>query len=248
MRFIALIGILSMTLFSTGCAQVLVPGTLAGAGELYRYSTRNVSRQTFVGNIDQVISATKMAFERMNIESKGMDRSESEALLYAETDKLEIKVELQPVTPIVTRVTVNASKNHLVKDKATADEILSQIKRSLETITPVSRTQSSVFIENGCGWPIRVAAYFKHGKEGTQRWQTGGWFFLDPGQKKHVIDTQNRFVYFYAECTSGEAYFWAGHNYRDFNGKDYGFFEVDMGDQWIDFTQSFHCEENRMVK
>lgn len=240
-RSLAVFGVLTVILWQAGCAQVLVPGTLAGAGELYRYSTANVAQQTLVGNLDQVVSATETAFEKMNIEFKGMDRSESEALLFGETAELEIKVELQPVTPTATRVVVNAAKNHLVKDKATANEVLSQIKLSLERKDPPPKAHTRVFIKNGCEWPIRVAAYFKPGTKGPPAWQTGGWFSLEPGQKRHAIDTQNRFVYFYAESTSGENYSWAGDNYQGFGGRDYGFFEVDTGGRWVDFTQTFNC-------
>ena len=40
-----------------GCAEVPVPGTLAGGGEAYRYSTANVAKETFIGNVDQVTAA-----------------------------------------------------------------------------------------------------------------------------------------------------------------------------------------------
>jgi hypothetical protein len=54
--FTMLVGILGAMVLNTGCAQVLVPGTLAGAGELYRYSTGNVAQQTLLGSLDQVVS------------------------------------------------------------------------------------------------------------------------------------------------------------------------------------------------
>ncbi len=240
-RYGILFGIMVLMLWQTGCAQVLVPGTLAGAGELYRYSTGNIAQQTLVGNLEQVVSATRKAFDRMNIEFKRMDRSERETALYAVTAELEITVELEPVTPTATRVVVNAAKNRFVKDKATAREILSQIELALKSRVSAPNTHTRVFIQNDCEQPIRIAVYFKPVADGEKTWQAGGWFSLAPGQRKHAIDTPNRFIYFYAESTSGKRYFWAGDNRQGFGGKDYGFFEVDMGEQWSDFTQTFHC-------
>jgi len=237
----ALIGILALMLWQSGCAQVLVPGTIAGAGELYRYSTGNIAQQTLVGNPDQVISATQKALKKMNIELTGIDRSDTEAVVSAETAELRIRIELQPVTPTVTRVAVNAAKNHVVKDKATASEILSQIELAMRNSKPPTGHHTRVFIKNGCGRVIRVAVYFQPETEEKKAWQVGGWFSLDPGQRKHAVNTQNRFVYFYAELVSGDRYFWSGKFYRAFKGKDYRFFEVDMGERWIDFTQTFNC-------
>ena len=62
------IGMIGIIWLQAGCAQVVVPGTVAGAGELYRYSTGNVAKQTFVGNMKQTIDAARLALEKMSIE------------------------------------------------------------------------------------------------------------------------------------------------------------------------------------
>jgi hypothetical protein len=239
--FTMLVGILSTMMLNTGCAQIIVPGTLAGAGELYRYSTGNVARQTLVGSLDQVVSASESALQKMEIDFIGIEQSETEALLHARTRELEIEIELQKVTPTATRAKVNAVKNHVFKDKATASEIIVQIKIFLEAENTPQPAYNQVFIKNNCGWPIRVAAYFLPDIEGERTWRTSGWYLLDPEQRAHAADTKNRFIYFYAEATAGEDYYWSGSNDRPFKGESYGFFEVDLGDQKIDFTQTFNC-------
>ncbi len=40
---------------------------------------------------------------------------------------------------------------------------------------------------------IDVVVYYLTGKSEPQSWQTRGWFSLDPGQKKHVADSHNRY-------------------------------------------------------
>jgi len=49
-------------------------------------------------------------------------------------------------------------------------------------------------------------------------WGTRGWWVIDPGQTKHAINTNNRYVCFYAEATDGTV--WTGaygpiYVYRD---------------------------------
>ena len=83
--FMVLIGIFSTIVLHTGCAQILVPGTLAGAGELYRYSTVNVAQQTMVGSLDQVVSAAESALEKMEIDLTGVEQSGKKVLLHAQT-------------------------------------------------------------------------------------------------------------------------------------------------------------------
>ena len=129
------IGMIGIIWLQAGCAQVVVPGTVAGAGELYRYSTGNVAKQTFVGDMKQTIDAATLALEKMSIElieteSISMD---AETILYAETPEMEITLQLQPVTSTVTRVSIDTKKGQWAKDKATANEILSQIGQILET-------------------------------------------------------------------------------------------------------------------
>ena len=62
------IGMIGIIWLQAGCAQLVVPGTVAGAGELYRYSTGNVAKKTFVGDVKQVIDASTLALEKMGIE------------------------------------------------------------------------------------------------------------------------------------------------------------------------------------
>ena len=63
----------------------------------------------------------------------------------------------------------------------------------------------------------------------------------DPGKKKHVVDTHNRYIYFYAESPAGKKRIWTGDLPQWFEGKRYLFFKVDMGTSLEDFTYTFIC-------
>ena len=238
------IGMIGIIWLQAGCAQVVVPGTVAGAGELYRYSTGNVAKQTFVGNMKQTIDAATLALEKMSIEwveteSISMD---AETILYAETPEMEITLQLQPVTSTVTRVSIDTKKGQWVKDKATANEILSQIGQILETEIAPQKRFSRVYVKNECDRPIKVAIYYLAGTEGSQAWGARGWFLITPGTRKQIAETDNRYVYLYAESSSGKKFRWTGDEFQIFKGKPYGFFKIDMGQKLIDFTQTLTCD------
>jgi len=235
--------LLCVMLFSTGCAQVVVPGTLAGAGEYYRYSTGNVAQQTVNGDLDRVSDGTQAALQKMKIRLEGVSRTDDETVFHAETPQLDIQIRLKPITPAVTKVTVDATKGRMIKDKSTAEEILSQIRHAVGTAPPLPPTGRpiAVFVRNDCSHPIRVAVYYLNGGKDAENWETRGWYFFEPGQRRQVVTTRNQYIYFYAESRKEDRLNWTGTHYQELTGRRYGFFKVDMGKQPDDFTQAFTC-------
>jgi uncharacterized membrane protein len=89
---------------------------------------------------------------------------------------------------------------------------------------------------------IDVIIYYLDGKNGPTTWQTRGWFRVDPGQKKHVVDTHNRYIYLHGKAASVKKKVWTGDLSQWFEGKRYKFFKVDMGTSLNDFTYAFSCK------
>jgi hypothetical protein len=178
----------------------------------------------------------------MDIQLKGVNTEDAETEMKAATAELDIRITMIPITATTTRVTVNAVKDHVIKDKATADELLSQIKDELAHRQEKDNGLPRIFVQNDCRRPIDVVVYFLPAKDQPQTWQTRGWFYLDTGQKKHVADSRNRYVYFYGETRQAQKLFWAGDFYQWFEGQRYGFFKVDTGTKLVDFTQRFSCD------
>ncbi|HIJ54888.1 MAG TPA: DUF3568 family protein [Deltaproteobacteria bacterium] len=236
------IGIIGIIWLQAGCAQMVVPGTVAGAGELYRYSIGNMAKRTFVGDMKQTVDAAKSALEKMGIELVETSSKDAETILYAETPEMEITLQLQPVTSTTTHVSIDTKKGQWAKDKATANEILSQIGQILENETASRKRFSRVYVKNECGRPIQVAIYYLVGPEGSQVWGARGWFFITPGTRKQIAETDNRYVYLYAESSSGKKFRWTGGEFQIFKGKPHGFFKIDMGQKLIDFTQTLTCD------
>jgi hypothetical protein len=225
-----------------GCAEVVVPGTLAGGGEIYRYTTGNIAKRTFVSNVGQVTGAARRALRKMNIQYLSTSPGVSETEMKAETDELDITISLTPVTTTTTKVDVDAVKDRVFKDKATAAEILYQIELELKQGSSWGNDFPKVFAKNDCHRAIDIVVYYLDGINGPAAWQTRGWFSVEPGQKKHVADTDNRYIYFYGETQSDHKRIWTGDMTQWFEGKRYNFFKVDMGTALVDYTHAFSCD------
>lgn len=237
------IGLMGCLWLLMGCAEVVVPGAMAGGGEYYRYTTSNVAKETLMGDVGDVTAATQSALEKMDIRLHSVKPDTDETVMTASTSELDITIKIIQVSVSATKVIVDASEDHIIKkDKATADEILSQIRIALARIDSPPEVFSKVFVKNNCRLPIYVAIRFLGGKDEPEHWQTRGWFSLDTGQTKHIADTHNRYIYFYAETRLQNKMYWGGKNFHWFEGKRFGFFKADFGNDSEDFTQSFSCD------
>ena len=147
-----------------------------------------------------------------------------------------------PITANTTKVTVNAVKDYVIKDKATAAEILSQIQVELDRSPSPDGAFPKVFVKNECNRSIDVIVYYLAGQNEPEIWRTLGWFSLARGQKKYVANTHNRYIYFYGEARLEDNLTWTGDILQWFEGRRYRFFKVDMGTNLADFTQSFSCD------
>ncbi len=225
-----------------GCAEVIVPGAFTGASEAYHYTSSNVVKKTLMGDAGQVKAATRAALKKMDVYFDSMKTQKNETEIAASTSELDITITIAPVTAATTKVKVDAVEDRVFKDKATAAQILSQIEAELNRKpTPKSRFPK-VFIKNDCFRAIEVIVYYLDGKNGPAAWQTRGWFRVDPGKKKHVVDTHNRYIYLYGQTPAGKAKLWTGDLPQWFEGRRYRFFKVDMGSDLKDFTYSFNCK------
>jgi hypothetical protein len=241
-RATKVIGLIFCIWLLTGCAEVLVPGAFTGAGEYYHYTTNNVGRKTLMGNVDQVTAATRSALKKMDIGLRSVNPEGSEIEIAASARELDITIHMVPITAATTKVTVQAVKDHVIKDKATAAEILSQIQIELDGDTSLDEAYPKIFVKNDCRHPIDVIVYYLAGKNEPETWKKSGWLSLSPGQKKYAADTHNRYIYFYGESRFEDKLVWTGDILQWFEGRRYGFFRVDMGKDLANFTQTFSCD------
>ena len=110
-----------------GCTTV----ALTGAGVGTNYTLTNVAYKSFSSPLDRVHRATVSALKKTDI--KIIDDSESKAgrSLTAATKELDIAITLEAVTTKITQIKVDARKSFVLKDKATAAEIINQVGKIL---------------------------------------------------------------------------------------------------------------------
>ncbi len=114
-------------LLLSGCASVLITGASGGVA----YTITNIAYETIVSPIDQLEFANRLALMNMRIEYVERIETEDEVKIVAETSKLNIYICLEKITPKTTKISVNAEKNIILKDKATAVAIIEETKAML---------------------------------------------------------------------------------------------------------------------
>jgi len=120
-------------IFSSGCAALAISAAGAGAGIGIPYVFTDCADRTLNFSFDQVDRATPKVLKRLDIDLLTETEIENGKRIKASADNLEISIDMKKVTMQATRVTINAKKGTLVKDKATSEEIINQLEKSLTT-------------------------------------------------------------------------------------------------------------------
>ena len=110
-----------------GCLPVAV----AGASQGINYTFTQTAYRSFTNSRAQVHGACVQTLAKMQIAKINDDKTDESIRIEGKTKELKIYIWIKSVTPRVTKVSVNAKKNFLVKDKTVAVEILMQMARIL---------------------------------------------------------------------------------------------------------------------
>lgn len=114
-----------------GCEPLALSLIGAGAGTALRYGLDGVAYRTFTAPAPQVKQASLAALERMGMRLTGTGRFEGGDLIYAQSDKRVIEIEIEPISARATRLRIAAKNGSLFYDNATAAELVSQTERLL---------------------------------------------------------------------------------------------------------------------
>ena len=130
-KFCIYLALLCSLTVNYGCLALIAAGVLTGAGEYVKYTLNSIAHHTYARDLHHITPAVIDVLDKMKIQVKNVKKNEQSAKIYAFTKDLSIKVYLHRITANMTKVTINASLNPLMKDKATANEIISQIGLTL---------------------------------------------------------------------------------------------------------------------
>ena len=104
--------------------------TAAGVGT--GYALESITYKTFTAPLENLTVATLMTLERMDITVVENQQTKERAHeIMAKAGDRDVEIELDRLTSRVTRMRVIAKLNWLVRDRATATEIILQADRTL---------------------------------------------------------------------------------------------------------------------
>lgn len=121
-----------------GCAApvapllpVAFPALIAGAGGGISYTLTNIAYRTMARSVEEVEAAVLQAGSKMSLKVSGVRHKRHKTEIKASTRAHSIKITLERLTPTLTKISVNAKRGWVFKDKTTAFEIIYQTEVAL---------------------------------------------------------------------------------------------------------------------
>jgi uncharacterized protein DUF3568 len=125
---VAAVGVAAMSDAAGGVAKAGVEHTMGGS--TYR---------TFSAPLPEVRAAVLRSFYELEIDvTKDEAREDGRARIMGRAQSREITVNLEPVTPVLTRLKMFVRKGWLGRDRATSDQLIEQTARALAEISPIA--------------------------------------------------------------------------------------------------------------
>jgi len=114
-----------------GCAAVGLTALGVGAAVGISHTLNGIVYRTFTEPLPKVKRATLTALSQMEIPVEKVEKTEQGERIMAKATNRSIQVDFESLTPKTTRMRVTADSHGLVKDSATATEIILQTERAL---------------------------------------------------------------------------------------------------------------------
>ena len=119
------------TALVSGCAAVALTAAGVGAAVGVNHTLNGIVYKTFSEPLPKVKRATLTALKQMEIPIETVEKTKQGELIKAKAANRAIEVEFESLTPKTTRMRVVADSDGLIKDSATATEIILQTERAL---------------------------------------------------------------------------------------------------------------------
>jgi hypothetical protein len=97
-----------------------------------QYSMDRLAQKSFDKPQAEVLEACRQAMTGMQIKVSGVTTDGRELTVSGTTDEYPITVDLEPITPCLTKVTVTAGKTYFTLDRATGTAVVDRIGEILE--------------------------------------------------------------------------------------------------------------------
>lgn len=135
--------VFATVLFLSGCEAVgstfIAAGTGTATGTGAAYTMDSITYKTFTIPLDKVAEQTRAALKTMEFPIRWEEQNVAGLSLYAKAgnpqEALAIEIDLERLSPNVTRMRVVAKRGLFLKDAATAIEIIRLTSRNVEEST-----------------------------------------------------------------------------------------------------------------
>ncbi|MCX9154676.1 DUF3568 family protein [Niveibacterium sp. 24ML] len=132
-----------MVCLLNGCAALAVSLAGAGASAGLAHQINGTASRAFSEPFSKVDAAVRIATKRMQLEVDEVASTDRGQITKARVSTLDVSIELEPLSPTLTRVSVVARRDLLRVDGATAAEVVTQIERSLAAIAVAETAPSA---------------------------------------------------------------------------------------------------------
>ena len=113
----------------SGCAAVALTAAGVGMATAVSHSLGGIVYKTFAAPHAKVKRGTLAALGHMQIPVVESKRDGNKEIIRARAADRDIEVEIESLTPNTTRLTVTATRDRLIRDSATATEIILQAEK-----------------------------------------------------------------------------------------------------------------------
>ena len=121
----------SLTILA-GCDPLSLTALGVGAGAGVNHTMNGYTYHTFSEPLPRVKQAALAALNRMSIKVESTEKNGVFETINAKSSGRSIELEMEVISPKVTRLRSVARKNPFVMDSATAEEVIAQTRRALK--------------------------------------------------------------------------------------------------------------------
>ncbi len=120
-----------VALHLAGCEAIAISALGGGTSAGISYTMSGTVSRTFTASLPKVRAATLAALQSMHIDVRSSGKVEGGEEINAKSINRSIDIELEEISPNVTRMSVSAKSGFLRSDSATGAEILLQTDRQM---------------------------------------------------------------------------------------------------------------------
>lgn len=136
---LVVISLVAVAIGGSGCAAVGMTLVGVGTGQGVSYTLDSIAYRTFAASETDVAGAAMKALDRMAIDVNENQPTPTGRKIVATAGDRTIDIELERLTPRTSHMRVTATHRWILRDRATATEIVAETGRALASEPDLAR-------------------------------------------------------------------------------------------------------------